>query len=142
LIEEIQSDWFGRVDTTVEHLAMGSAPADPDRAAGLERYEHYRRHILASHRRDWPAVTLLAVIDLARRELGIKRLWLPQPAAGAALKGITGAQPPVSLYTTLPRRFCFEATEDAPPFLEQPRFKTLRALRRRRKPLFWRLDLA
>ncbi|MEL6335233.1 MAG: hypothetical protein AAFQ88_01180, partial [Pseudomonadota bacterium] len=129
LVEEIQSDWFGEVDAAAEWMAT-QAGTDDRRRVGLERHEHYRRHYLAPYRRDWAAATLMAVIELARRELGIKRLWLPQPATGAVLKGITGAQPPVSLYTTLPRRFCFEPTQDAPRFLEEARIKALRALRR------------
>lgn len=139
LVEEIQSDWFRLVDHTVKRMTATPGPKGKD---GLARYTAYEQAHLALHRRDWAEATLMAVIDLARRELGIKRLWMPQPAAGAALKGIDGTLPPASIYTALPRRFCFEPTTDAPPFLEKPRFKTLRALRRKGRPLFWRLELA
>ena len=75
-----------------------------------------------------------------------------RPETGAALKGIEGILPPRSLYTDLPRSFCFAPVAELPEFL-RPRFwrRSPRAARERLrpviaaartgKPVFWRLDL-
>ena len=60
---------------------------------------------------------LAATIWFLREEIGISRIYYHTHEYGAQLKRIRWGLPPRSLYTSLPRRFCFERTEEAPEFL-------------------------
>ncbi|MEL7153019.1 MAG: hypothetical protein AAFN51_04335, partial [Pseudomonadota bacterium] len=89
----------------------------------------------------WARAAMLAALAFSVRELGIRRVWMHQPATGAKLKAISGELPPRSIYTDLPKRFGFQPTDRAPEFLYQARSKALANLRRSGQPLFWMLDL-
>ncbi|QGX96825.1 hypothetical protein EI983_00430 [Roseovarius faecimaris] len=134
LIEELQSDWLRilrrRIDVMAQHTP---------RARELKQRQTYEAKLRDRYDRLWPKAMLLAVLMLLRDELGCRDVYLHQPGPGAALKNIYGRHPPRSLYTTLPRSFCFEATRDVPHFLARNRI--LRKLARRPDPLFWRLAL-
>ena len=91
--------------------------------------------------RIWAEAVLLAAVAVARRYLGARGVWLHQPHTGAKLKRIRDRQPPRSLYTDLPRRFCFAATDRAPQLLYDARSQAVHRLRRAPRPVFWRLDL-
>jgi hypothetical protein len=78
---------------------------------------------------------------IIRDELAVRRLFFHDFDTGAALKGLTpGFQPPRSLYTDLPRRFCFQKTARMPGFLDN--LKTVRkALRNVPEPCWYQLTL-
>lgn len=135
LIEELQSDWFRMVRGRRAYL-LEQKPDSHELAA----LNHYERTVLRRYERDWDRALMLAVLCLAKDELGIRRVWLPQPQTGAALKHISGALPPRSLYTALPKRFLFRPVMGVPGFLGR-RERTFKRLRRAGDPLFWRLDL-
>ncbi|MGF1445738.1 MAG: hypothetical protein ACFBRM_06000 [Pikeienuella sp.] len=135
LIEELQSDWFKMVRDRVAYL-RDVAP-DGRELAALAAYEAL---VLKRYAKDWEQALMLAVLDVAVRELGIERIWLHQPESGARLKNIVGVTPPRSLYTRLPKRFLFEPVRAAPAFLGR-REKTLKRLRAGGGPVFWRLAL-
>ncbi|MEM7499029.1 MAG: hypothetical protein AAF371_13690 [Pseudomonadota bacterium] len=132
LIEELQADWPRFV-----RWRMAGSRCEKERL----RIGHYQRTVLKPYEKLWPPATLLAAILFAARDLGCRRIWLHQPETGVRLKAIYGEGPPRSLYTTLPARFCFEETREAPPFLAKPVRKRLGRLVTERRPLFWRLDL-
>jgi len=136
LIEEIQTDWLRWLGTWRDRLLR--------RVPRVERADA-QRFLDATHRdhaRDWDRVVMLAVLSFAVRDLGIRRIWLHQPHSGAKLKRIhQGPLPPRSIYTDLPRRFGFQATDRAPDFLYRARSKAIANLRRSGKPVFWCLDL-
>ncbi|MEM7507679.1 MAG: hypothetical protein AAF415_13135 [Pseudomonadota bacterium] len=134
LIEELQSDWFRRALQLQRHPHSLQIR---DRAA----LDHYIRHVMPAYAAEWPKAMLLAVLVMCRSELGIRRVWLHQPHTGAKLKSIEWDLPPRSLYTSLPKRFGFTPTQEAPDFLDAKRRRQLAALRRSGKPLFWRFDL-
>ncbi|MEM6335100.1 MAG: hypothetical protein AAF752_00940, partial [Bacteroidota bacterium] len=52
------------------------------------------------------------------------RIYFHTDAGGRQLKPM--ANPPRSLYSRLPRRFCFTETETAPTFLRSTRHRRLR----------------
>jgi hypothetical protein len=64
---------------------------------------------------------LTATIQFIYLELGIDKIYLHTPETGAAVKKIKYRQPPRSLYSSLPKKFCFSQTELAPEFLCQNR---------------------
>lgn len=134
LIEEIQSDWLRLVRWSIAILAR-TAP----RARVLKQKTAYEARLRARYDKLWPKAMLLATVMLLRQELGCREIYMHTPRTGTVLKSIYGTQPPRSLYTTLPRSFCFDLTRDVPAFLSRNR--ALRKLARKGEPLFWRLSI-
>lgn len=148
LIEEIQCDWLRLVQDEVEWLAEKDPQSRDTRA-----HQAYQRALFARYARLWPQAMMLAALVVLVEHLGIRRVWMHQPAAGAVLKGIDGCCPPVSLYTKLPRSFCFAPTTDWPallapgPWARRDRTRKQRAKQVQRmadagRPIFWRLDVS
>jgi hypothetical protein len=117
LVEEIQTDWvrealdvYGDAKSTdaptVEYcgLRMG-------RAAVIE----YVDTVLRPHVRLWAEATLCVTLWVLLERLGIREVWF-HTFEGSRLKGDDCA-PPRSIYTDLPRKFCFSQTREAPGFL-------------------------
>jgi len=103
----------------LREIRLGGQTVD---AAFVLRYWDRR---LRLSRQWWDEAMLCAAMRFIVSELGIKRIYYHSPLSGARLKGAKNA--PVSIYTDLPRRFCFERTTDLPSFL-RPRRKLLRDL--------------
>ena len=84
---------------------------------------------------------LAATIDFVHRELGLKQLWYHTWEAGNCLKRIKSRYgPPKSLYTALPKQFCFEKTKQLPGLLNQK--QTIKRLRRAKiEPQFYKLEM-
>lgn len=135
LIEEIQSDWLRYLADHVDDLRK-SAP----RSRELRATERYQSELQAAYARIWPRAALLAALQVIVVEVGCRTVWMHMPKTGAALKHIRGTLPPRSLYTNLPKAFCFEPTADAPTFLERKRRRAL-SLLRKEGAIFWRLAL-
>lgn len=136
LIEEVQSDWLREAGDMVRRLRR-HAPKSRE----LRQMERYEQHLRATYARIWPRVTLLAALHIAVTELGAREVWMHRPGPGATLKHIRYTHPPRSLYSDLPKSFCFTPVRDVPGFLCRPRRKDLAKLRKRDGPLFWRLEL-
>lgn len=136
LIEELQCDWL-RVAHEVSKHWLTNRPLRQITYA-LQAYE---AEVRERYDTLWPRALLLATLGFLRDVAGIRRVYLHQPKPGAALKGITGRKPPVSLYTKLPRSFGFEPTDEAPRFLARRHRRRLAPFRRAGLPVFWRLAL-
>ncbi|MDJ0630434.1 MAG: hypothetical protein QNJ44_19415 [Rhodobacter sp.] len=136
LIEEVQSDWLRFAGEEIAYLARHCP-----RSRQLRQLQVYEAGLKERYGRIWPRAMLLAVLILLRNELGCREVWMHQPGPGAALKGISGALPPRSIYTALPRHFGFRAVREVPAFLERPARRKLRRLRKGAGPLFWKLAL-
>lgn len=136
LIEEIQSDWIRTMKRHAKPLVQAAGKAKKTEARQLldETQERYAKV--------WAEATLLAAMAVARRFLGVRRVWLHQPHTGAKLKHIRDTPPPRSLYSDLPRRFCFQPTDRAPEILYRARSQVVSRLRRAPRPVFWHHDLA
>ena len=135
LIEELQSDWLRFVRAELRRMRARRA-----RSHRLQATQAYEAALSERYGKVWPRALLLAVLVLLKDQLGCTEIYLHQPDPGAKLKWITGPKPPVSLYSALPRSFCFQPTREIPEFLRRKRRKHLRQLPRD-KPLFWRLNL-
>lgn len=131
LIEEVQSDWLRFMKEELDNFTP--------RSRELRQAQCYEAGLRAAYGKVWPKAALLAALVLLRDEFACREVWMHQPAAGAVLKHIRWRLPPKSLYSALPKSFGFEATRDAPWFLERPRRKDLRHLRKADAPLFWRM---
>lgn len=119
LIEEIQTDWlrfakefrqqaerargrFGRWGFMVHKEAM------------IEYFdEEMTKHL------HWDEAMLAASVWFLRRELGIRTIFYHTPESGAAIKRTGYRQPPRSIYSRLPRRFCFRQTDRRPAFMSK-----------------------
>ncbi|MDR2207564.1 MAG: hypothetical protein LBE22_01110 [Azoarcus sp.] len=137
LIEEIQTDWIrgaSSLHSNIESVMQGQRRRPlcwQRRFEGKDAdvAEYCKRH-LAPHRERWDEAMLSATLFFLREELGITNIWMHTPQSGVFLKQLGRySAPPVSLYSDLPRRFCFRETEILPGFLACEK-KTVRGLRR------------
>ena len=118
LIEEIQNDWIRMARASLARI--DAADHDELLPTTRERCDKLRRYVdevLAPHIRLWDEAMLAATIWFLHEVLNIGKIWYHTPESGARLKQIDGTQPPRSLYTTLPKKFCFRETDEKPHLL-------------------------
>ena len=124
LIEEVQSDWV-RWAAVAQRLASRFSEDAMLRRFGVradaERMQRYQQMLLARHAAVWDEAMLSATLFFLREELGIRHIYYHTHASGQWLKRIRDRLPPRSLYTELPRRFCFRETDALPGFLARTR---------------------
>ncbi len=150
LIEELQTDWVRKARRAAGFLEEDLAD-DPDvingeiefwggsyKARGLQQYI---THVLSAHVGMWDEALLSAALWFLSRELGIKDIFIHDFDSGNLLKELNWGQPPRSLYTALPKKFCFEHTADRPHLLADRRGRRLRRWIEEDRIRFWRLQL-
>lgn len=137
LIEEIQSDWIKLAmggKATIETLETDDEGRRSIAQRELERQglscnqknmEKYISTVLKPHLELWDEAILAATIWFLREQLGITRIFYHTFDSGNRIKGITYRKPPRSLYSSLPKRFCFQETEEIPGFLMESADKSL-----------------
>jgi hypothetical protein len=144
LIEEIQTDWVREANRSRRYLSRCSGcnknqhhPACNQRRSALR----YIDQVLMPYARIWDQAMFSAALFFIRDELGINDIWYHTWECGNALKEISGwCQPPRSLYSKLPRDFCFTETDEQPRMLQNRR--TSRRLNKAKiEPSFYRLQL-
>ena len=109
LIEEIQSDWIRDVK-----LNLNWQYYDEDERVAWRKYNE---KVLEPVSRRWTETTLTAAIWFLLKEIGISTIFFHTQEAGQRLKRIDGTSPPRSIYTSVPRKFCFEKTHNGPIFV-------------------------
>jgi len=135
LIEEIQSDFIRFAQWYRNYLNFRK-----DRSSRQQQQLDFCELVLARFHKIWREAVMAAALWFIREELGMSTIWYHTHLTGAKLKKIRGRLPPQSLYSRLPRQFCFEKTTDRPEFLlGEPSFK--RDLRRVSDMEFYRLRL-
>ena len=128
LIEEIQNDWIRealwykwllgprcRVNARRRRRALYGLFSKAD--ANVDRLHAYVDRVLKPHIDLWDEAMLTATLWFLREELGIRRIFFHTFDSGLRMKGMRYGRPPRSLYSRLPRRFCFEETDEVPAFL-------------------------
>lgn len=124
LIEELQSDLVREMDSlgkdAANHLAKGDRTFcyDGFELSTKEVVEYCQRFREKFHK-DWSEIMLAASLEFIFDELGIGQVYLHEFETGNALKNIEYRKPPRSLYSQLPKRFCFDETDEAPKILAQ-----------------------
>lgn len=123
LIEEVQNDRLREVRDWVERIKRNNLKevnlcGQTIEAAFLLRYWERR---LRLSRLWWDEAMLCATVGFIVNELGIRRIYYHSPLSGAKLKGGGAGDAPVSIYTDLPKRFCFERTQALPAFIKRRR---------------------
>ena len=128
LIEEIQSDRIRDV-----HDLMTTQPCRSCRRIHFGNYRLDRKRVerfwaqeMSHHSGIWAEAMLMAAVDFLFKEIGVRRVFYHTFETGCYLKGIEGKPPPRSLYTTLPKKFCFRETSEMPEFLDRARHKKRR----------------
>ncbi len=121
LIEEIQNDWI-REALWERRYAARRADAysswwnDDSRDQWIMRYVDA---VLKNHEKMWDEAMLSATLWFLREEIGIRKIYYHTHTSGAVLKKISGSLPPQSLYSRLPKRFCFKRTDEVPGLLRK-----------------------
>lgn len=141
LIEELQNDWLRYAEWWRDRaLRMRTAGEAEANESGDDPVIYYDK-VLAPHRRHWDKALLLAVLIFLAEEIGIRRVWLHEAECGPRLKQIRGTPPPRSLYSALPRSFCFSLTGEPPSFLTAAAPTPLRRMAREGGLRFWHTTL-
>jgi len=136
LIEEIQNDWVRRVQACLNGIRRGTTPWYLDYCdCKPERFELYMERVFAPFIKLWAEAMLSAAIHFIRAELGIGDIYYHTHEAGQKLKRVHCGAPPRSLYSDLPRKFCFQRTDEDPSFIKQDR--TFIRKRRKVKQVEW-----
>ncbi len=149
LIEEIQNDWLreashdldmARVDLADGYWSVqhGAPAAGEVQSIDVVRYVE---QVLSVHYRFWADAMLAATLWFLWEEIGIHRVWYHDHDTGARLKKVGYTRPPRSLYTDLPKRFCFQRTSVAPGFLAQDAPKKFKRRFKQGRERFWQLNL-
>jgi len=133
LIEEIQNDWLRCASARVPWTKR-QAHSAPDRrlwSSGPRACDalSYLTDVLAPYRRVWDEAMLAVTLAFIRDDLGCSRVWYHQYDSGIKAKRMEPDWgPPRSLYTRLPRRFCFQPSEEPPGFIKRLRARRLQGL--------------
>ena len=130
LIEEIQTDW---IREALWERRYAARQRGPNYYWGSKLQNdwviRYVDSILRQHEAMWDEAMLSATLWFLREELGVRKIYYHTHKSGAVLKDISGNLPPRSLYTKLPKRFCFNETDEVPGLLR----KNVRSVARRKK---------
>ncbi len=142
LIEEIQSDWVCEAQNNLrEVLTFDDNESTELFIDGMEGnsqdLKKYFRQILMPYMKLWDEAMLTAAVHFIRDELGIHNIFYHSYETGCALKK---CHPPHSLYTRLPRQFCFKKTAEAPQFLQRIT-KFRKAMKQIDHPTWYKLTL-
>ncbi|WP_196140766.1 hypothetical protein [Aliikangiella sp. G2MR2-5] len=145
LVEEIQTDWIRRA---ARHFRWAKRTL----GNGNTWYRHagatyqaqdmfeYTRSLLDRYEKQWMEATLFHAIKLIKEDIGLSKIFYHSYQTGAVVKNITGTLPPKSLYTSLPRRFCFVPDAGGPDFVvRNSKFK--RRLKKIKEPSWLKLEL-
>jgi hypothetical protein len=122
LIEEIQTDLlrdFQRIAEAAYHSKKKNTKTFEMWGGNFDaaRLIHCWEKDFSEERAHWQEAMLSAAIWFLVFEIGVRRIYYHTETTGAYLKHIRGKKPPRSLYTELPRRFCFDETEEIPQLL-------------------------
>jgi hypothetical protein len=122
LIEEIQSDLIRKLDW-VKGFAVSCRNGDEDYFVWQQNRIHRQRmidyceRILVLQKKIWAEAMMAATLWFIHCELGLTKVFYNRFETGNKMKGISYCEPPRSLYTDLPEKFCFKLTKEAPSFL-------------------------
>ncbi|MBK1825439.1 hypothetical protein [Haloferula rosea] len=124
LIEEVQNDRLREVKLLLDR-ARSLELEEVDRwgvTVKTSFLEHYWEKRLRLSRAVWDEAMVCATIRFIVGELGLRRVFFHTPESGRTYKDYGYSEPPRSVYTDLPKKFCFKRVAEMPEFLRR-RFK-------------------
>ncbi len=116
LIEEIQSDWYFEICERAKWWKKRKKEKKAQDSAYEKAVQDYIQNFAMPRAKLWPETVLAASLDFLWKELGTKRVFYHTYETGCKLKQ---CNPPRSLYTRVPKRFCFKETKEMPSFLKR-----------------------
>jgi hypothetical protein len=139
LIEELQTDLLRNLQWVAESASKSKTKGEISFESRGVTFHNARviklwEEDFSAERRHWQEAMLSAAIRFLVSEIGATRIFYHTEETGSYLKRITGTRPPKSLYTELPRRFCFAETDEIPQLLTAEKDWTRRA-RAAKEPL-------
>ncbi len=145
LIEEVQNDWLREVNGLVKYLLEISKDKKKKRKRHWF-FDYYTPKkfcqygdFLKQYQKIWDEAILSLAIHFAKDELGLDTIYYHDFDSGNVLKDLEYGKPPRSLYTQLPKRFCFEQTDRAPEMLRKEKY--LKRTLRSEKLRWWKLTV-
>ncbi|QJT07414.1 hypothetical protein [Oceanidesulfovibrio marinus] len=117
LIEEVQNDWLREAEWYLYLYDEDKGPrgVSPKEHRCLVRYAHA---VLERYAPIWQEAMLAAALQVLKNDLGIGTIYYHTFEGGNLLKNMTDDfAPPRSIYTQLPKRFCFPPTTETPAML-------------------------
>jgi len=127
LIEEVQCDWLREAKSLLQDAKWYKKKKR--KIAGwwgtggdIDEIIKYCEDVLSPYNQIWSEAMLAATIDFIRCELGIKNIYYHTESTGYKVKSIRYRKPPRSLYSQLPRKFCFSKSDEAPGFLYNDKY--------------------
>lgn len=140
LIEEIQSDWV-REAKELNRDAIMAKQSNREKMpywaidGSIDDVVMYCEKIILPYAEIWAEAMMIAAIAFIRNELGINHIYYHTSLSGYKVKNIRYDEPPRSLYSKLPKRFCFQETDQYPTMLHcDSRF---RRLQRKLRTTYW-----
>ena len=145
LVEEIQNDWLREVN----RLAKDLKELIKDKKAKKKGHWFFDCYgtsafcdyvdFLKQYQKIWDEAVLSLAIHFAKQELGLNTVYYHDFDSGNTLKDLEYGKPPRSLYTDLPKRFCFEQTDSAPEFISADKY--MRKVLRKERLKWWKLTI-
>ena len=117
LVEEIQSDWVRDVKYYANSKYLENQSA----------WQTYRDY-LEPRAKHWSRTIMTATLWFLLEELGIKTIFFHTHETGQKMKQIRYSAPPRSIYTDLPKSFCFRTTHNGPRFLRDAEDRHIKSL--------------
>ena len=148
LIEEVQSDWVRKTASLQNRITrLLKRNVDVQSIAPrwgvegrLEDVQLYLTEVIQPYTKMWAEATLAAAISFISEELGIETIYYHSFETGCRAKNIRYDLPPRSLYTNLPKKFCFLETAKTPEFIASNKtFK--RSTKKLKQPKWFQLQL-
>jgi len=126
LIEEIQTDWLRDAKWFLRFVQrrVANNPRNPyllGEKITLKSVTRYMDEVLAPYYKIWDEAILTAALQFCMNELGLRNIYYHTFETGNKLKKLNYSKPPRSLYTDLPKKFCFQQTDTMPEFLAKSR---------------------
>ncbi|MEM8649831.1 MAG: hypothetical protein AAGF54_04815, partial [Pseudomonadota bacterium] len=105
----------------------------------------YVKEIMPIYTSSWQEVSMAAALQFITEELGISNVFIHDFETGNHLKRLAQdyRKPPRSIYSALPKKFCFQKSEISPDILGSQIKRITRNKKPRHrvdKPKFWHLS--
>ena len=131
VIEEVQCDWlrFARSEYKWLKAAIekGTVSEEYFGKSKFSAMKYYFEEVLKPYEKIWDEAILSVALEVILRDIGINKVYYHTYESGSLIKDIDYGKPPRSLYTNLPKRFCFQKSKYGPDFIEKTRkFKKFR----------------
>ncbi len=153
LIEEIQSDWIRRAQHHLNHSyglyrtlrRASEISSDVTHEQFGQDMATYVKQVMPVYTMNWQEISMAAALHFITQELGIARIFIHDFETGNHLKRLAqdSRKPPRSIYSSLPKKFCFQKLDASPDIINSQIKRITRSKKVRyrvEKPKFWHLS--